>query len=246
MSGVDVIFVGSGDAFGSGGRFQTCIHVRAGSTTFLIDCGASSLIAMRRFGLDPSAIGTVLLSHLHGDHFGGLPFFVLDAQFAHRGCPLMVAGPRGVAIRVTQAMEVMFPGSPGARRGFELNFTELSDGAETVLDSLKVTPFAVRHPSGADAFALRVECGGRAIGYSGDTEWTEALTEAARGTDLFISEAYFFDKKIKHHLDYATLSQHRHLLDTRRLVLTHMSADMLARIPTLDIEVAEDGKRISL
>ena len=63
MGGMDVRFLGSGDTFGSGGRLHTCIHVCSEETTFLIDCGASSLIAMKRFGVDPSsidAVGTVL------------------------------------------------------------------------------------------------------------------------------------------------------------------------------------------
>jgi hypothetical protein len=42
-------FLGSGDALGSGGRFNTCILVESETGAFLIDCGASSLIAMRRF-----------------------------------------------------------------------------------------------------------------------------------------------------------------------------------------------------
>jgi ribonuclease BN (tRNA processing enzyme) len=72
--------LGCGDAFGSGGRFHTCFHVSARVVSFLVDCGASALIAMRRFGVDPNTIRTVLISHLHGDHFGGLPFLLLDAQ----------------------------------------------------------------------------------------------------------------------------------------------------------------------
>jgi len=83
-------FLGSGDAFGSGGRFQTCLHLSGPSEPVLMDCGASSLIALRRAGLDPSEIGCVLLTHLHGDHFGGLPFLILDGQFMKGGeffCP---------------------------------------------------------------------------------------------------------------------------------------------------------------
>ena len=106
-----VRFLGSGDAFGSGGRFQTCIQLQTGASHLLVDCGASSLIAMRRFGVDPQAIDTVLLSHLHGDHFGGVPFLILDGQFRRRTRPLTVAGPPGVEARVRQAMEVFFPGS---------------------------------------------------------------------------------------------------------------------------------------
>jgi ribonuclease BN (tRNA processing enzyme) len=69
---VKVRFLGSGDAFGSGGAFPDVHPSPIGASQLLLDCGASSLIAMRRFGVDPQAIDTVLLTHLHGDHFGGV------------------------------------------------------------------------------------------------------------------------------------------------------------------------------
>ena len=74
--------VGSGDAYGSGGRFNTCFLVESTKATLLIDCGASSLVALKARGIDPTRIDGVILSHLHGDHFGGLPFLLLDAQFS--------------------------------------------------------------------------------------------------------------------------------------------------------------------
>jgi ribonuclease BN (tRNA processing enzyme) len=94
---LQVRFVGSGDAFGSGGPFQACIllHAPGHSGDVLLDCGASSLIAVKQQRHDPSQIGLVLVSHLHGDHFGGLPFLVLDGQLGHRTRPLHVAGPAG-------------------------------------------------------------------------------------------------------------------------------------------------------
>jgi ribonuclease BN (tRNA processing enzyme) len=89
--------LGCGDAFGSGGRFNTCFHVETSATRFLIDCGASALIAMRRFGVEPNGVETVFLTHLHGDHFGGLPFLILDAQLvSRRTAPLTIAGPPGL------------------------------------------------------------------------------------------------------------------------------------------------------
>jgi len=244
MSQVEILFLGSGDAFGSGGRFQTCFHVRAEATQFLIDCGASSLIAMKRFGVDPSSLDIILLSHLHGDHFDGLPFLILDAQFSRRTRPLVIAGPPGVEARVRDAMEVLFPGSSAVQRKFIVQFAELAEGSETVLGPLSVIPYRVVHPSGAPSFALRVTCGGKVIGYSGDTEWTDTLVQAARGADLFICEAYVFEKKIKYHLDYRTLMDRRTQLGCRRLMLTHMSDDMLQRLQGLDADWAEDGKRI--
>ena len=104
----------------------------------------------------------------------------------------------------------------------------------------------MEHASGAPAYALRVEYGGKVISYSGDTEWTDTLIDATRGADLFVCEAYFFEKKIKYHLDYQTLRENLHRLDCRRVVLTHMSADMLSRRDEADIECADDGQVIVL
>jgi ribonuclease BN (tRNA processing enzyme) len=244
MDRVRLQFLGSGDAFGSGGRFQSCLHLSGPGESILIDCGASSLIALKRAALDPSEIGCVLLTHLHGDHFGGLPFLILDGQFTRRTLPLVVCGPPGVRGRVEAAMEVFFPGSSKVDRRFAVEFVELREREPTLVGPASVTPFVVKHASGAPPYALRVEYGGKVVTYSGDTEWTDRLIDAARGADLFVCEAYFFEKKIKFHLDYQTLREYRERLDCRRIVLTHMSADMLRRKSEAEIECADDGQVI--
>ena len=76
--------VGSGDAFGSGGRCNTCFFLETAKSTLLVDCGASALPALKGSALDPNRIDAIILSHLHGDHFGALPFLLLDAQFLSR------------------------------------------------------------------------------------------------------------------------------------------------------------------
>lgn len=240
-------FLGSGDAFGSGGRFQACVYVQSEASRFLIDCGASSLIAMRRSGVEPNDIDAILISHLHGDHFGGLPFFILDAQLvSKRARPLTIAGPPGIEARVREAMEALFPGSSQVQQKFSLVFVELTEAAPTTLGGIEVTPYAAVHASGAPAYALRVSCDGKTIAYSGDTEWTDALVDAARDADVFICEAYYFEKQMKFHLDYRTLMAHREELRCRRLIVTHMSADMLSRLGEVEAEWAEDGKVIKL
>jgi len=246
-STIEVLFLGSGDVFGSGGRFQACISVRTPSDRFLLDCGASSLIPMKQSRIDPREVSKILVSHLHGDHFGGIPFFVLDAQLVTKWtAPLTIIGPPGLRERVTAAMEVLFPGSATARRNFDLRFVELPPRLATTIDGIVVTAFPVINPGGATSYALRVEAAGRVIAYSGDTEWTPALVEAARGADLFICEAYFFDKKAKGHLDYSTFLSRRGDFSCGRIVLTHMSEEMLARSHEIEDIPAADGLLVSL
>jgi ribonuclease BN (tRNA processing enzyme) len=246
MSQVQLQFLGSGDAFGSGGRFQACFMLRGTDGHVLIDCGASSLIAMKRAGVDPSEIGWVLVSHLHVDHCGGVPFLILDGQFSRRTRPLVVAGPPGLKARMDAAMEVSFPGSTQVTRRFTTDFLELPERLTSQVGSALVTPFVVDHASGAPSYALRIEYDGKVIAYSGDTAWTEALVEVARGADLFICEAYFFEKNIKYHLDYQTLRRHRQRIDCRQVILTHMSQDMLSHLHEVEFECAQDGKIVVL
>jgi len=249
---VTVTFAGSGDAFGSGGRYQACIHLRpAGASPVLLDCGATSLSALRRAGLDPGEIAGVVISHLHGDHFGGLPFLILDGQFSRRTRPLAVAGPPGTERRLTEAMECLFPGSARVRRRFDVAVTELSPGTAGLAGGVRVRAWAADHPSGAPALSLRLDLAGRSIAYTGDTAWTAALADVAADADLLIAEAYTRDKNIPYHLRLADLHAHRDVLTARRVILTHMSADMLAsQDDTADeyarYEYARDGLTVSL
>jgi ribonuclease BN (tRNA processing enzyme) len=246
-STVQVRFLGSGDAFGSGGRLQSCILVSHPGGRFLIDCGASAMISLRRFGIDPNTIDSVFITHLHGDHFGGLPFFILDAQLvSRRGTPLLVAGPPGLVNRLPGAMDAFFPGSWGAKRKFEIDLREIQPRVSLSAAAVRVTPFIGLHPSGDNAYSLRVEAGGKIIACSGDTEWTDALGEAARGADLLIAEAYFYEKKVPFHLDYLTLAEKSAGLGIRRTVITHMSADMLSKTGLAECDVADDGKIFDL
>ena len=241
-------FIGCGDAFGSGGRFNTCFHVTGKQANFLIDCGASSLIALKANRVALNEIDTILVTHFHADHFGGIPFFVLDAQFlSERTRPLTIAGPRGLAEWYERVMETGFPGSSKTKQRFELSLVELPAGEPTMLGHLHVTPFLVDHGDwGGSCYAYRIETEDRVIAYTGDTSWTEVLIEVGRSADLFIAEAYFYDKKIRHHLDFATLSKHLASIQPKRLVITHMNDDMLSRLTEIPYEVAHDGKVLEI
>ena len=240
-------FVGCGDAFGSGGRQNTCFHVTGSRVNFLVDCGATSLPALKRLGIARDDIDLILITHFHGDHFAGLPFLLLDAQFTRRSRPLVIAGPEGIETRLAQLMEALFEHSSKTKQRFELSVVALEPGEKFSFGAVDVTPFSVVHgESGGPFLAYRVEAEGRVIAYSADTEWTETLIPLGRDADLFIAEAYTYDRAVKNHLSLTTLEAHLTEIRPKRLVLTHMSDDMLGRLDTLDYTAASDGMVVEL
>jgi ribonuclease BN (tRNA processing enzyme) len=240
-----VRFIGSGDSFGSGGRFQTCILVDADGYRFLIDCGATSLVALKRAGVDPGSVDAVLLTHFHGDHCGGVPYLILDGQFSRRERTLVIAGPPGVRERMTAVFEAALPTSSGTVQRFAVTYVELRE-RPTTIGPLEVVALPVAHLSETIPHGLRVRVDGRVVAYTGDTDWCDALPRLAGGADLFIAEAYSFDKRIPQHLSHATLLAHRGELRAKRVVLTHAGAETLARRIELAWELAEDDTAIDL
>ena len=240
-------FVGCGDALGSGGRYNTCFHLTGERVNFLIDCGASSLPALKRLAIARDGIDLILITHFHGDHFGGLPFLVLDAQFTRRTRPLVIAGPEGIETRLTQLMEALFENSSKTKQRFDLSVVTLKPRETRTFGEVKVTPYPVVHgDSGGPFLAYRVEAEGRVIAYSADTEWTETLIPAARDADVFVAEAYYYDKVVKNHLSLKTLEAHLAEIKPKRLILTHMSDDMLGRLDALGHTAASDGMIVEL
>jgi|SRR5262245_46424021 len=240
-----VTIVGSGDAFGSGGRFNTCFMIETAERRVLLDFGASSLVALRARGIDPNAIEAIIISHLHGDHFGALPFLLLDAQFlSRRTRPLVVAGPPGARDRVRSLLEVFFPGSTTTKWRFPWEVIEIVPGQPSEVLGFEVVTAEVIHPSGAPSTAVRLTDGRSVLTYSGDTEWTDALIPMADGADLFIIECYEHARAVAGHISWNILKKRLSDLKARRIMITHMNPSMLARVneaTSLGLLVAEDG-----
>jgi len=237
--------IGSGDAFGSGGRTNTCFWLETAKATLVVDFGASALPALKAQKLDPNRIDAIILSHLHGDHFGGLPFLLLDYQFlARRERPLLIAGPPGSKERLDAAMEVFFPKVSGTKWRFPWRVQEIAVGVETDVLGHALLTTQVIHQSGAPSTALRLADGEKTFAYSGDTEWTDALKPIAAQADLFICECYAYAGKMTGHLSWEILKPKIPELRAKRLMLTHMNPSVLARIDELKaagVLVADDG-----
>lgn len=241
---MQITVIGSGDAFGSGGRFATCLHVTSdGGASILVDCGAGVMTALNRAGIDRNAIQAILLTHFHGDHLGGVPAFMLDALFnTRRRTPLVIAGPKRVTEWVKAAMEAAFPGSSGNSYPFEISYLEISPDAPAEIAGIGVIAFPMIHdPRAGPCQGYRLSADGKVFAYSGDSAWADTLVPLAADADVLLVECYTYDIPLKNHLDWKTLESHLPQLTARRIVLTHMGPQMLAHRETVTLDCAEDG-----
>lgn len=237
-----VVFVGTSDAFGAGGRRQAAIFVETSAGGVLLDCAPTTGSGLVALGIERLAIDVIALSHFHADHFAGVPQLVLASAYEdRRRRPLVVAGPPGVEARVHAAADAIGYGLRGRALPFALRFVELP--AERVADvgPARLAAFPVHHQADACPHGLRLEAAGRTIAYSGDTGWFDALPARLRGADLAISECTFHARTFEYHLDYETLAERARGFACERLVLTHLGPAMANRRGQLALETADDG-----
>ncbi len=153
----------------------------------LLDLGSGALGPLQTH-VDPTTLDAVLVSHLHPDHYFDLSGLYVLWRYHPGGPrrPIPVWGPKGVAKQSARAYGLRKdPGMSG-----EFDFHEYDD------EPVRVGPFTVHvarvaHP--VAAYALRVEAGGAALVYSGDTGPCQPLVDLAAGADLFVCEAAFLE-----------------------------------------------------
>jgi ribonuclease BN (tRNA processing enzyme) len=239
--------LGCGDAFGSGGRNQSGYLLAADDRLFLLDCGPTTLLAMKRAGFDPRRLDAIVLSHLHGDHFGGIPFFFIEYLYLKpRDYPLIIAGPPGTEERVRQLYAIMYGGGKTPAEFPLVNFVTLHPEQPQGVAGVEVFPFRVPHQTHDVSLGLKVAYQGKQILFSGDSLWTNLFIEQAQGVDLFLCECSFLHEQPGMHVNYRILEANLSRLQCKKLVLTHLGEDMLARRHQLAMIVAEDGMVIEI
>jgi ribonuclease BN (tRNA processing enzyme) len=239
--------VGCGDAFGSGGRNHACFLLEGESARLLLDCGPGSVPAMKRMEIAPGSLDAVFVSHLHGDHFAGIPFLFLEHRYLEqRATPLQVVGPPGLEQQMEALADALYSSGICSSQGIPVEYPEMPDGTPVEIAGARVSSFPVRHAPEMQCRGVRVEMDGRTVVYTGDTEWFDGLVAASRGADLMLLECTYHQEQGGYHLRLADILRHRDELECRQLLLVHLGAQVLAEKERHDLPWAHDGMILEL
>jgi ribonuclease BN (tRNA processing enzyme) len=242
-----VVFLGTGNAFGAGGRHPASILLETEDCRIVLDCGPAALPALKQRQLDAHAVDVVLVSHHHGDHYAGVPFLLLDSCYpVPREGPLTVAGPPDTESKIRQLSLLLFPGMEERVAGLPLGWVHMQAHELYRFAKAEVRAFPVAHYPQGVAYGYRVRLGGKTIVYSGDTEWTEELARQSEGADLMICECSTLDQKIDYHLSHRELEIHRDRLRAARVMLVHAGEEVLSSASRLVFPLAHDGQELEL
>ena len=239
--------LGPSDPFRSPGRHRAGYLLDTPQGCVLLDAGPSVLSALKSLRRRPTEVDAVVLSHLHGDHFGGVAFLILEFCYeAPRERPLLVVGPPDTERRVFELYHALYAEMRGKALPFEMRFVEMGDGSVTEVADARIESFRVPHQETAVSLGHRVLAGGATVAYSGDTAWTPDLLRHSRGADLFVCECTTFESEVPRHVRYLDIAANRKSFDCRRLLLTHLGREMRERSGEIPEELANDGLKLVL
>lgn len=245
MNTTRLTIIGCGDAFGSGARLTTCFYVQSAGGNFLIDCGASAIPGLKKNNVSIDDIDTILLTHFHGDHYGGVPFLLLEAAVYCRKKPITIISPPGCRQKLERLLALLYPGTEVLSK-LDIRFIEYQPFETIKTPYLEVKAFPVMHTQAAQPHGLRIKVDDKIVSYSGDTTWTDNLIELSHDADLFICECNFFTLSVKAHLNYRLLQSKLPLLSYKRILLTHFDNEMLQNLQHVKEECAVDNMIIEL
>jgi ribonuclease Z len=170
---------------------------------FLFDAGRGALQNIYLSRIHPNEVTKVFLTHLHNDHFEGLPSLWITPWFMFgRKQKMEVWGPPGTA-EMVQGMRLMLNhdverrSNPVFRReDLDIKTTEIAEGVVYEESGIKITAFPVEHVDGNPAFGYRFDAGNRSVLISGDTTYSDNVVKYGTHVDLMVHNVAAFSERM--------------------------------------------------
>jgi ribonuclease BN (tRNA processing enzyme) len=246
---VTLTILGTGDAFASGGRAQAGYLLEMGGKRVLLEAGPGVLVEMKRHGIEADSLDMIVISHLHGDHFCGLPFLFLEYMWERpRKRPVIIAGPKNLEKRTWILMRAMFSRFNLKELQTNVKWVVLEPGKKNLkLAGLKVSTIRSPHTSPDVSLSVKIAADGKTFVFSGDTGWNDELVDFSAGANLLLCECTYFESDhLRFHMNYPELRRNLDKFNVKRMVLTHLGREAINHTREIEIEMGFDGMKLEL
>ncbi len=240
-----ITVLGSGNAFNDGERSYPAFLIQTNNSQFLIDCGPTTVLQMRKLGFDLDFLDGMIITHFHGDHIAGIPFLLLDFHYlSKRTRQFTCVGPKGLNATIERLYEACYKKTASEPRSYPLNYKILKLGEIISEFGAKIQAFSMLHSS--ESLGYRISHPSATIAITGDTSWNDEIPKMANGVDLLISECNFWNMELGGHMNYKILEKHLSEINARKIVLTHPSSDVLEHEKELRLPLLQDDQVITI
>ncbi|MDQ7032178.1 MAG: ribonuclease Z [Desulfonauticus sp.] len=201
-----ITFLSVGEAFDEH-LANTSLLVSTEKLDLLIDCGFSVPPYFWQHTKNPLDLTAIYITHLHGDHYFGLPQLLLRFYEHNRSKELIILGPKGIKEKLLTILDYAYSGLTN-KLGFNLIFQELEADEEFSLSPLLIKTFQSQHP--VNCLGIGILEGKTKIYYSGDGLPGQKARDFCKLANLVILETYTIDapkpghNSIKQAIDIAT------------------------------------------
>ncbi len=222
---IRVTVLGSGTCVPSLKRGACSVLASIGKERLLLDVGPGTLRRLLEAGTTLFEITHLLLSHFHPDHSGDLVPFLFATKYpdaSQRKFPLKLVGGKGIR-GFYEKLKSVYGDWVVLSQGL-LELVELDNREPDLRRFNGFTVFSMPMAHNPESVGFRIETpSGVSMVYSGDTDYTEALVDLAKGADLLICESAFPDDlKVKGHMTPSLAGDVARKAGVSRLVLTHL------------------------
>ena len=215
----------------------------------LVDLPNGIVKNMRRYRVDISKIKYIFITHLHGDHFMDLPFYMLYKFMNNIESETIIYGPAELEEKVEELYRIAFPGDYERIVGkINVKFRELRETEKIELeDGTKVSSILVDHGDLKPAYGYIIDDGEHKAGFSGDSVLTDSIEEMVEETDIAILDTNFPEEGNAAHMGLNDIEYLCEKYQDTKIVCTHMKDISRERAKTFNysnIVVPEDGESI--
>jgi len=221
---MDLTFLGSGNAFASGGRYWSSFLV---DNKYLFDAPPTLLPHLKQLGISLPDIEVVFISHHHGDHFIGLPFLLLEYVYmTPRTQDLYIVGPPGVERWMEDFADRCYPDIT-RDAGYKRRYLDAVPHKDLTAGSVRFRAVPMNHVKDSmQAFGYRAAINGKTLAYTGDTMFCEEVFELADGADVLVVDCTYSDGSGPEHMGLDDIKVIRQRISPHTtMVLTHLNGE---------------------